>query len=178
MNWKSFKLSIPTLALGLALGFAAGHGLNSQAEPTEKPRASFAESIDLYDSELFNPFDDFVRWHNFSMPKLSMSKFSMPKIESKLIGNEVKITAEVPGVEEKDLELTVTDDFLTIKGRKAVASEAKEKSFGEFQRSMSLPCRIESDKAIANLKNGVLTITAPRNQVAKAEGRKLEIQTQ
>ncbi|OPZ84880.1 MAG: Hsp20/alpha crystallin family protein [bacterium ADurb.Bin425] len=43
---------------------------------------------------------------------------------------------------------------------------------------MSLPCRIESDKAKANLKNGVLTITAPRSQVAKAKGRKLEIQTQ
>lgn len=166
MNLKSFKLSIPALALGLAVGWTAGHGLNTQAQPLERP----IDFIDIFDrSGLFDRSAFFERSGLFNRTELF-------KVDSRIEGNEVKITTEVPGVEEKDLDLSISDDFLTIKGRKTLTG--KEKTYEQFQRSMSLPCRIESDKAKATLKNGVLTITAPRNQVAKGEGRKLEIQTQ
>lgn len=84
------------------------------------------------------------------------------------------ITAELPGYNSKDINLSVISDELTIKGtRKPVELKEgqqyhrQERAFGEFERTVRLPFAIESSKVTANFNNGVLTITLPRAEADK-----------
>ncbi len=110
----------------------------------------------------------------------------IPRIDTTESDNAIKISAEVPGIDENNLDVAVTDDSVTIKGDKkeeAQRAEAKnegglqtiERSYGSFERIISLPCKVASEKAQAVLKNGVLTITIPKSQVAQSEGKKVSI---
>ena len=92
--------------------------------------------------------------------------------------------AELPGVEEKDIEVTVTDDWVTIKGEKKEEKEDKnrnyyymERSYGSFSRVIPLETPIESGKAEASFKNGILDVKIPKNQSAKAKETKILIKT-
>ncbi len=108
----------------------------------------------------------------------------IPRLDTTEQGNEIKITAEVPGIDDKDLDVTVNDDSVTIKGdKKDEVTQSKpdksfhaiERSYGAFERTIPLPCEVQSDNAQATLKNGVLTITIPKSQLAQNEGKKLTI---
>ena len=95
-----------------------------------------------------------------------------------------KITAELPGIEPKDVEISVTDGMLVIKGEKKEESEKKEKnyymserSYGSFQRSFALPDKIDRDKIAADLAKGVLTITLPKTAEAAKPAKKIEVKT-
>ncbi len=96
--------------------------------------------------------------------------------------NAYTITVDVPGVEEKDIELTVQDGTLTIRGEKQTEKEDQdnqyhrvERSYGSFQRVLSLPSDAEEDKIEAKFKNGVLTITVTKNTTMTSSGRKIAI---
>ncbi len=89
---------------------------------------------------------------------------------------EVAVRAEVPGVDPKDIEVSVTGNVLTISGEKKESSEQNdetmyrcERRFGRFQRSIELPTAVEVDKVTANNSNGVLTVRLPRTEAAKAK---------
>lgn len=108
----------------------------------------------------------------------------IPRLDTSEQGNEIKITAEVPGIDENNLDVTVNDDSVTIKGdKKDEISQSKddksfhaiERSYGSFERTISLPSKVQNEKAVAVLKNGVLTITVPKSQEPTNEGRKLTI---
>ncbi len=108
----------------------------------------------------------------------------IPRLDTTEQGNEIKISAELPGIDEKDLDVTVNDDSVTIKGdKKDELTQSKadqsfraiERSYGSFERTISLPCKVQSERAQAILKNGVLTITVPKSQLAQNEGKKLSI---
>jgi HSP20 family protein len=93
-----------------------------------------------------------------------------------------KITAELPGMAEKDIEVTVTDEMLTIKGEKRADHEEKgenlylsERSYGSFQRSFALPRGIDREKVSASFANGVLTVTLPKTQEAQKKEKKIEV---
>ncbi|MGA8830626.1 MAG: Hsp20/alpha crystallin family protein [Desulfomonilaceae bacterium] len=94
-----------------------------------------------------------------------------------------KILAEIPGVKADEIELSVQGETLTIKGERKpeilgdnVSYHRRERSHGSFQRSISLPEKVDSDNIGANYKNGVLTITLP---VDKASGpRKISVSTE
>ncbi len=93
-----------------------------------------------------------------------------------------KILAEVPGVEEKDVEVTVSGDMLTIKGEKKASSErsengafVSERSYGAFMRSIRLPQGVEADKIEATFKNGVLTISLPKPAELQRNVRRIEV---
>ena len=95
--------------------------------------------------------------------------------------NNFQIVAELPGIKMEDVNISLTDNVLTLKGeKKNEVSEEKrnycriERSYGRFQRSFSLPSSVDSDKVQANLDNGVLTITLPKSEKAKA--REIKIQ--
>ncbi len=110
----------------------------------------------------------------------------IPRLDTTENNDVIRIFAEVPGIEEKDLDVTVTDDAVTVKGDKKVdfnspdSKQAKglqtiERAYGSFERTISLPCRVESDKAEATLKNGVLTITMPKSHAIQTQSKKLSI---
>lgn len=101
-----------------------------------------------------------------------------------LIEDEQKITikASVPGVEADDLDVSIDDNTLTIKGKTESETEQKnenwhmrERRHGSCFRSISLPDRVDKEKASVSLKNGVLTIEAPLSEAPK--GRKLAVKS-
>ncbi|HEY9785785.1 MAG TPA: Hsp20/alpha crystallin family protein [Candidatus Obscuribacterales bacterium] len=109
----------------------------------------------------------------------------IPRMDTTESDSGIRITAEVPGIDENNLDVTVTEDAITIKGDKKdeVAQESKkggalhtiERSYGSFERTISLPCKVDSDKAQATLKNGILTISVPKLPGQQNEGKKLTI---
>jgi HSP20 family protein len=94
------------------------------------------------------------------------------------------VTAELPGLDQKDIEVALTDDSITIKGEKKEEKEEKkkdyylsERSYGSFQRSFTLPADVDHDKIAAQMNKGVLTVTMPKSPEAQKKSRKLEIKT-
>jgi HSP20 family protein len=97
---------------------------------------------------------------------------------------EIELTAELPGLEEKDVEVTLVDNVLTIRGEKKAEKEEKdqnrrivERSYGAFSRSLELPAGIKPDDIIATMKNGVLTVKLPKTAQIRAEPAKIAIKS-
>jgi HSP20 family protein len=95
-----------------------------------------------------------------------------------------KITAELPGLDQKDLEVSVSGDVLVIKGEKRQEREEKDKnrylserSYGAFQRNFSLPDGIDRDKIGADFAKGLLTLTLPKTAEAQKQQKKIEVKT-
>ena len=92
---------------------------------------------------------------------------------------QVEITAELPGVKEEDIDITIDDGVLTLRGEKKSTREDKEsgyreRSYGSFERRLTLPSNIDEDNCSADFKDGVLTITLPKSE-DKARGRKIQL---
>lgn len=106
----------------------------------------------------------------------------MPAVESYVKDGNLVVRADVPGLELKDLDVSVLRNVLTIKGERKTEKEVKkedylrrEVSYGSFERRMSLPDGASTDQVKANFKNGVLEITIPMAKEAMA--RKVQIET-
>ncbi len=96
-----------------------------------------------------------------------------------------RITAELPGLSEKDIDVTISGDMLTIKGEKREEREEKgrnyyvsERRFGSFQRSFTLPEGVDRDKIEAKFQDGVLTLTLPKTPEAVKQQKKIEVKAQ
>jgi HSP20 family protein len=106
-----------------------------------------------------------------------------PKVDVSSTDKEYTITVEVPGVDEKDVKIElIADGQLIIRGEKTQEKEHKDKkfyrserSYGSFQRILSLPEDVGKDTIDASFKNGVLTITCQRNAVAQTPAKRIEI---
>jgi HSP20 family protein len=105
-----------------------------------------------------------------------------PRVDVAEDDKAYEITAEMPGVEEKDVEVSVRDDRLTLRGEKKSEKEEKkkdyhmtERSYGSFERSFRLPGDIDADKINAEFANGILKLTLPKTAEAKAKERKIAI---
>jgi HSP20 family protein len=86
----------------------------------------------------------------------------------------ITVKAELPGVEAKDVSVSLEGDLLTIKGEKEQAKEEKderrhrvERSWGSFMRAVRMPAPVDGSKVTAAFKNGVITVTLPKSPVAK-----------
>lgn len=126
---------------------------------------------------------------DFDNNLLSMNtpRVFIPRLDATDLPDKISITAELPGLDEKDLEITVNDDSVSIVGtKKDEMKESKtdqsassiERSFGEFERTISLPCKVESDKAQATLKNGILKLLIPKKETSQSAGRKVAIRSE
>jgi HSP20 family protein len=98
------------------------------------------------------------------------------------MGNNIVVKAEVPGLEPKDIDISLTGGVLTIKGEKKQEKEEKdenyhriERSYGTFTRSVRVPQEVQSDKIEATYKNGVLKITLPKSEEAKKKEIKIKV---
>jgi HSP20 family protein len=98
----------------------------------------------------------------------------LPMVDFSETKDKLVFKAELPGLEAKDIEVTVSGDILTIKGEKKREQEeedehyhAVERYYGSFQRSFSLPPKVKADKIEAKFTNGVLRITLPKTEEAK-----------
>jgi HSP20 family protein len=127
--------------------------------------------------EMDRLFDDAVR--GFGMSGFSAS-FNWPNVDIVDRDKDVRVTAELPGLEEKDVELHVEDNVLTIRGEKHTEvddSERRysERSYGRFERRIALPAEIDEDRANATFRNGVLTVTLPKTQSARQQVKRIPI---
>ena len=98
----------------------------------------------------------------------------MPTVDISETENGYEIRAELPGIQEDDVNVSVTDNVLTVKGEKRQEKETEDKNYhrverryGGFQRSFTLPKHIETDAIKAEFKDGVLTLEIPKAEVAK-----------
>jgi HSP20 family protein len=118
----------------------------------------------------------------------SMGGTLAPRIDVSETGKEMTLTVELPGVDEKDIDVSLSGKQLTIKGEKKSEQEEKkdeegrvfhrvERSYGAFQRTMTLPFDVEPEKVSAQFKDGVLTVTLPKPQeaVGKPQSRRIQV---
>lgn len=108
----------------------------------------------------------------------------MPNVDVSDTGEQIEVTAELPGIEEKDIEVTLDDDVLTIKGEKKskLMEEDKERShhrlecsYGAFRRSFQLPPEADNDKVSADFGNGVLRIVIAKDKNAKTTSKRIPV---
>ncbi len=166
---------------------AGGTSLLPTTEGMWAPMAGLRSEIDrLFDDvqrgTLWSPFGR--RWFDFAPLRRTAATFSLnvPSVDVVEKDKEYQITAEMPGMDEKAIEVSVSDDMLTIKGEKKEESEEKrkdyhlaERRYGAFRRSFQLPAGTDAGKIEANFRNGVLTLTLPKTQEAQAKTRKIAI---
>ncbi|MGI9331723.1 MAG: Hsp20/alpha crystallin family protein [Gammaproteobacteria bacterium] len=93
-----------------------------------------------------------------------------------------EITLELPGIDEKDVEVNVSEDIVTIKGEKKFEKETTEKdrhvterSYGGFRREFRMPASVDQDKVDASFSKGVLKVTLPKTEEAQRKPRKIEV---
>lgn len=102
----------------------------------------------------------------------------VPNMDVKETDKEIVIEAELPGMEEKDVSLTLQEGVLTVQGEKKIEyDEDKENYHMMERRSLRLPDTVDEDKVEARFENGVLRITLPKRPEAGGAQRKIEIKT-
>jgi HSP20 family protein len=105
-----------------------------------------------------------------------------PRVDVTETDNDIRVSVELPGMDEKDVEVTLSRDALTIKGEKKEETETKregyvhtERHYGSFRRTVPLPREVVADKAEATFRKGVLTVTLPKTEAVKTATRKVEV---
>ena len=127
-------------------------------------------------------FDDFFGGGFLSRVVPETGGMYSPRIDVKETKNAVKIAAEMPGIDGKDIDVSVHDGMLTISGEKKVEKEDDElgyhrieRSYGCFTRDISLPDAVETGKIEAKFKNGVLNVTLPKTEKAIEKSKKIPL---
>jgi HSP20 family protein len=158
-------------------------GNGHPAVPAQHPFRSLRDQID----RLMDEFDRGLfpsRWMEMSpFAKLTSEiRGLVPAIDVVEGEKAYRVTAELPGLAERDIEVTMDRDLLTIKGEKKEEHEEKEKGyflserhFGSIQRSLRLPEGIDDSKIEARFENGVLTVTLPKTAEAVSKPKKIAI---
>ncbi len=129
-------------------------------------------------------FEDFPRRSLFSsLAAPSLMTDVVPAVDVYEEGNDYVLKAELPGLKKEDIDITMTDDSITISGEKSHQEEIKrkdyclwERSYGSFSRSFSIPGEIQTNKVTSKYADGVLEIRMPKSEEAKKKEVKLKIQ--
>ncbi|HYA90528.1 MAG TPA: Hsp20/alpha crystallin family protein [Thermodesulfobacteriota bacterium] len=107
----------------------------------------------------------------------------LPSLDLAETDNELVVKAELPGMDSKDIDISLSDGMLTIKGEKKQEKEEKksdyhfiERSYGAFTRSIRLPKQVQREKISASYKNGLLRITLPKSEEAKKKEVKIKVE--
>jgi HSP20 family protein len=146
----------------------------------ERGRDSDSHPLVSLHREVNRLFDDVVR--GFGMPSLDdrARGLSWPSVELGESDQEIRVTAELPGLDEKDVEITVEEGVLTLRGEKKSEVQDKERgyterSYGRFERRIGMPQGVDRDNASATFRNGVLSVTLPKTQAANENVRRIPV---
>ena len=139
------------------------------------PLRKIRYDMDKIFNEFFSNYDEFEpRAIDFFVPRSDI-------LETK---NEYKVLIDIPGMEEKDVDVSVNNGVLQISGKKEHSEENKdaqvhriERSYGSFKKTIQLPKNVSEDKIEANFKNGVLEILLPKTEESKEETKKIKVQS-
>jgi len=127
-------------------------------------------------------FEDFFRGSVPAMRGEEGMAMLMPSIDVSETDNAIQVQAELPGVDEQDIDVQLTGDMLTIRGEKKAERKEEERnyrvverSYGTFERTLRLPFEAEPDKVQASFDKGVLMITVPKPQEQQQKSRKIQL---
>lgn len=141
------------------------------------------EPFNRFRSELDHMFDEFPpRFPAARLGTRYLASMPVPAIEMTETEDDYRVTVEVPGIPHDNIDLSIEDDMLVLKGEKTDEREEKERdysiserSYGSFERRVALPQDAVPEDIDANTENGVIKIVIPRNQEAAPERRRIEI---
>ena len=147
--------------------------------PSARPSAAPINGLEAFRRQFDRLFDD------FASPMLGFGNGDlMPQTDYAETDNEIRVTAELPGVDAEDVEITLSDGALRIRGEKKFERDEEEaeyklseRSYGSFERIMRIPEGVDADKVKADFSKGVLKVTLPKNANMRSAGRKIEIKT-
>ena len=123
-------------------------------------------------------FDEAFR--HFNMPSLFGQMPGWPSVEVSETDKDLCVTVELPGLDQKDVEVLMSDGMLLVRGEKKAEIDDKERQFserfyGRFERQIPLGSEVEEDRIDASFKNGVLKIILPKTAKAQASSRRIQI---
>ena len=128
----------------------------------------------MFDNFWLEPFDSFE----------SIPETFTPTVDVSEDDKEVRISAELPGMGENDISITIRDNMLTIQGEKKEQEETnengfyrRESSYGTFRRIIDLPSEVDEDKVEAEFKKGILRIKLPKSKDAQTKTKKINIKS-
>jgi HSP20 family protein len=153
---------------------------------TPAPREEYPDPFQAFRREVDRMFDDFFSGFGRRSVGSSFGSWSTPTLNMDLTENEkeIVVTAEMPGLDDKDFEVTVSGDLLTLKGEKKAEHEQKngdsyymERRFGSFSRSVRLPFEVKDEKVDARYEKGVLTVRIPKPADMQRQARRIDVRT-
>jgi HSP20 family protein len=153
------------------------HKAVAETRELANPFVSFRQEMEKVMDGFFDGFD--------LRPFSTRPDAFMPHVDVVDTDKEIKVSAELPGMDEKDIEVSLTNDSLTIKGEKREETEKKgkdyyrsERSFGSFTRTVPLPVEIDTANVEASFKKGVLTVNLPKTKQTLGETKKIPVKAE
>ena len=144
------------------------------------PFTSFRREMDRLFDDFFAPMET----RSFAAPAQAGAG-PWPSVDVTETDRAYVVTAELPGIELKDIDLSLHDNALTVRGEKRAQRDEEdngrrysERSFGRFERTIPFPTEVDADRVEASCENGVLTVTLPKNARAQDKTRRIEIRPQ
>ncbi|BBD37247.1 Hsp20/alpha crystallin family protein [Aminobacter sp. NyZ550] len=141
------------------------------------PFMSLHRNVNRLFDEVFRDFDT-----PSVLGRMTPRNGTWPSVEFSENDKEIRVVAEMPGLDENDVEVLLEDGVLTLRGEKKSETEDKDRQFseryyGRFERRLALGREVEEDKVEAAFKNGVLTVTLPKTERAQANAKRITINT-
>jgi len=154
---------------------------SKQAVPVRKQEVGpFAD----FRTEMNSLFDNFFRGFELEPSWARLGAFN-PRIDVRESEKEISVSAELPGLDDKDIDVSLTRDAVTIKGEKKKEKESKgkdfyrmERSYGSFTRTIPLPAEVDTDKVRAEFKKGVLNISLPKTVKAIKGTKRISVKAE
>jgi HSP20 family protein len=152
--------------------------------PTEKtggvhPLDIFQRDFAGFRKEMDRLFDSFF---NGGIAARVWPEGKMPSVDESIDDKAYHVKVDLPGMEEKNIDIALSDGMLTIRGERSVEEEEKDKDFvrkerswGKFERTVSLPFEVDEDKVTASFDKGVLSVTLPKSAKAQAKVKKISV---
>lgn len=152
-----------------------GREIATQRDLEEHPIVSFQRAVNSL-------FEDFFKGYDLST--LTTFEQFTPRIDMHEDEKQLKVVAELPGIDEKDIEINVNRNTLTIKGEKKTEKEEagkesfyRERSYGSFQRMITIPTDVDTNKIDATIKKGVLTVILPKVPSVTGTQKKITVKS-
>jgi HSP20 family protein len=158
-------------------------------QSSENPGQVLRDSMAHFHREVDRLFEEAFR--GWGLPAADFSRLRLPGMKNGMLkptldlgatDTEYTLTVEIPGVDEKDIQLEVADDTLTVRGEKRLQNEEEgksyyriERSYGSFQRVLSLPEDADQNEITASFKNGLLSVTVPRKAIPASKVKRIEV---
>lgn len=151
----------------------------SNQAPTLGPSQQLDPILSLHRS-VDRLFDEALRGLDAPSMFGRMAAGMWPSVEFSETDKEIRVTAELPGLEENDVEVLLEDGVLTLRGERKSETEDQDRQFseryyGRFERRLALDREVDEDKVAATFKNGVLTVTLPKTETAQANAKRIAI---